>query len=324
MKSKFFTIFWAVVLIAAGVVFLQRELGWINFDVVSSLVWALLFGAFGIFFVLTFISQGMQAWGWLFPGTIFLGISLIIWLEGTALGQVLSGAPVLAGVAIPFIVAYAGDPKTRQWALIPAWVLSVLTLVVLIERFVSGNLIGAMVLYSIALPFLFIFLQDRTRRWALIPAGVLAIVGTIPLLELFLVGQAFDFLVLALIAIPFYVVFFMNRQNWWALIPAGVFTSIVLALLVEAITGMPFQAGILLAGFALTFGVLWLLRREQSTDWAKFPALGLFIAATIVFFTENRANIVGPFILILAGVVVLLSNLVRRKPKEEAEKKDLE
>lgn len=88
MKSKFFTIFWAVVLIAAGVVFLQRELGWINFDVVSSLVWALLFGAFGIFFVLTFISQGMQAWGWLFPGTIFLGISLIIWLEGTALGQV--------------------------------------------------------------------------------------------------------------------------------------------------------------------------------------------------------------------------------------------
>jgi len=320
MKTRFIYIFWAVVLIAAGVVFLLRELGWIDFNYVSNLVWMLLFGAFGVFFVLTFLAQGMQAWGWLFPGTIFLGIALIIGLEGTPLGRTLSGAPVLAGVAIPFIVAYAADTKNRLWALIPAWGLSVLTLVVLIEPYVNGNLIGALVLYSIALPFLVVFLRDRTRRVALIPFAVLAVVGTIPLLELFIAGQAFDYLVLALFAIPFYVVFFFNKKNWWALLPAGVFTSIVLALLLETLTGAPFQAGILLAGFALTFGVLWLLRSQQPTDWAKFPAIGLFITAVIIFFTENSADIVGPLVLILAGVAVLVINLfIKPKPEESTQ-----
>ncbi len=323
MKTKVVNIFWSVILIGAGLIFLLRELGYVDFDFVSNLTWTLLFAAVAAFFWSTYVMRETREWGWLFPAAIFSGIALVTGLEGTALGRALSGAPILAGVALPFFVAYAGDPRTRQWALIPAWVLTVLSVIVLVERYVSGNLIGAVVLYSIALPFLVVYLQDRSHRWALIPFAVLSVVGTIPLLEMFISGDLFSVLVVLLLATPFYVVFFWSRENWWALIPAGVFTSIALPLAAEAITGISFPAEILLGGMGLTFGLLWLLRSDQPTDWAKFPAFGLFTAAAAVFFAENRADIIGPLMLVAAGVIILLGRLFRKpeakKPEEKVE-----
>jgi hypothetical protein len=312
MKSKVMDIFWSIVLIAAGIVFLLRELGFIYFDTLSNTVWALIFAMLAAFFWLTYLLKGTAAWGWLFPAAIFSGIALVIGLEGTAVGEALSGAPILAAVALPFLAAYISDPKTRQWALIPAWVLSVLTVVVLVERFVSGELIGSLVLYSIALPFLVVFLQDRTRRWALIPFAVMAVVGTFPLLDMLISGDLLAVLVMLLLALPFFVVFFSTKNNWWALIPAGVFSSIALPLAVEALTGIPFPAGLLLAGMGLTFGLLWTMRASQPTAWAMFPAIGLLIAAGIVFFVESPSDIIGPLLLVVVGVVILLGSVIRK------------
>ena len=312
MKSKVMDIFWSVVLIAAGIVFLLRELGFIYLDTLSGAVWALIFAALAAFFWLTYFLKGAAAWGWLFPATIFTAIALIIGLEGTALGDALSGAPILAAVALPFLAAFASDPKTRPWALIPAWVMSVLTVVVLVERFVSGELIGSLVLYSIALPFLAVYLYDRTRRWALIPFAVLAVVGTFPLLDLLISGDFLAVLVMLLLALPFYVVFFLNKGNWWALIPAGVFSSIALPLGIEALLGISFPAGLLLAGMGLTFGALWMMRSQQPTAWAMYPAIGLFIAAGIVFFVESSSDIIGPIVLVAVGVVILLGSVFRK------------
>jgi hypothetical protein len=87
----------------------------------------------------------------------------------------------LFGIALPFLVVFLIN-RSRWWALIPAWVMSLLGAVTLLADRVPGEALGAIVLWGIALPFLAVFLIDRSRWWALIPAGVLGAVGLIPLL----------------------------------------------------------------------------------------------------------------------------------------------
>ena len=253
MKSKIVSIFWGIVLIGIGALFLINELGIINLNYTSELFWALAFGMVSVFFLTTYYLKNKKEWGLLFPVTICAGIALIIGLNHTHLGEILGGAPVLLGIAIPFLVAYFKDPQTKQWALIPSWVMFFSILVILFERFINANIMGALVLYSMALPFLYVYLTDKTRQWALIPLTALATVGTIPLLEVFLSGAVFNIVVVSILALPFYGVYFWSKKNWWAFIPAGVFTSIALGLLIERIFHVPFPAGIFLGGLGLTF-----------------------------------------------------------------------
>jgi putative Mn2+ efflux pump MntP len=69
---------------------------------------------------------------------------------------------------------------------------------------------------------------------------------------------------------------------------------------------------LLLAGMGLTFGLLWTMRASQPTAWAMFPAIGLFIAAGIVFFVESPSDIIGPLLLVVVGVVILLGSVIRK------------
>lgn len=315
MKSRSVNIFWGIVLIALGSVFLLNEWGVIQLYGWSNLIWALVFGVAAAFFLTTYLLKNGQEWGWLFPATILAGIALLIGLEGTRLGHVLSATPVLLGVAAPFMVAYFRDPESKRWALIPSWVFFVVSAIVLFERYLNGNLMGALVLYSIALPFLYVYVTDRSRQWALIPFIALAVVGTIPLLGIFVSGAWFDVAVVLLMAIPFFVVYFWAKKNWWALIPAGVFASIAVGLLIERIFHVPFPAGIFLGGLGLTFGALWLLREKYFTDWAKYPALVLLGIAAIVLLTEEATSLVGPIVLVVVGLAVLIISLLKRSGK---------
>jgi len=40
---------------------------------------------------------------------------------------------------------------------------------------------------------------------------------------------------------------------------------------------------VLFLGLAATFGVLWLLRKNQPTGWAKYPAASLLALAVLAF-----------------------------------------
>lgn len=321
MKSRLINLFWGLVLVAAGVVFYLREIGLIDFEVFSETVWAAVFGVLAFFFLLTYLVKGVGHWGWLFPALIFGAVALTIATAGTALGDALSGAPILLSVGIPFIVAYILEPQNRRWALIPAWVMAVLTAVIFLEPHVNDNLIGAMVLFGIGLPFLVVYLMDTTRRWALIPFGVLTLIGLIPLLEIFVSGQVFDILIVGLLALPFYVVFFWSRKNWWALIPAGVFTSVLIILLIERLgisfAGLPtgtLMGAVMNGGLALTFGILWLMRDQFPTSWAIFPAAALLAIAILVLVFGDLNNLVGPVMLIAVGIgIVVLAILKKSK-----------
>ena len=323
MKNRAINIFWSVVMIGAGVVFFLRATGVVDFEQFSDSVWTAVFSVLSVFFFLTYFVRGVENWGWLFPAAILGAVALTIGLDDTALGRILSGAPILASIAIPFIVAFAMDPQNRRWALIPAWVMAALTLVVLFEERVNGNLVGTFILYSIGLPFLAVYLMDRTKKWALIPFAALCVVGLIPLLESFVDDRVMVVVIMGLFAAPFFAVYFWAKKNWWALIPAGVFASVGLGMGMDyilnpggAAVNEPAISGAILAGMGLTFGALWLRRGEQPTDWAKYPAAGLMALAVLAFAFEQNLDFFWPVILIAAGAGVLVWGLLK-KPAEK-------
>ena len=85
---------------------------------------------------------------------------------------------VLVAIAIPFLAVYYRDRK-QWWALIPAYVLIVIGIMVaLIGLNVLGDLlIPSYVMFAIAIPFFFVYYRNRKLWWALIPAGIMAVIG---------------------------------------------------------------------------------------------------------------------------------------------------
>lgn len=316
MKPKTMNFIWGIVLIAAGILFLAQNLGWI--PEWGAQIWMLLFlGASALFFVAYFVN-GLREWGWLFPAVIFSGVALTIYLgEAGVIGELVA-LPVLLSVAIPFLVAFLLDRKENWWALIPSWVMLVVAGIVFFANRLQGEYLAALILVSIGLPFLVVFLLDRSRWWALIPAFALGAVGLIPVLATGARGEYIAAYVMFAVALPFLVVYAASRQNWWALIPAGIMLSIGVMMVLIGLQ-LPFFAnagatsGIMLLGFALTFGWLWLLRGSQQTGWAKYPAIGLAVAAVGAAIFGASSQLLWALGLILAGMLLLYFNLRGRK-----------
>ena len=316
MKAKSFSIFWGLLLVLGGGLLLVRELGY-KWEL-SSQFWIAAFAGAGAFFLVIYFLHGVQHWGWLFPASIFAALALTIALSEAGVHGSVTGAPIVASVALPFVVAFLLDTAKRGWALIPAWVMASLTLIVLLTDSVGDDVVGALVIWSVALPFLLAFLLNRRRSWALIVAVVLGISGLFPLMDSLAGEEAIGSLVMFVIALPFFVVYFWSKPNWWALIPAGFFTSIGLIVALSMVMGMPKQSepwlrGILLLGWGITFGVLWLRRATQPTGWTKYPAVGLLVSALLAVGLGVGAQNLWPVLIIALGVWLLLGSL-RRKP----------
>jgi hypothetical protein len=328
-KPNLASVFWGLALILAGGVFLAQTLGWIDLDGLSTQTWMIIFAAASLLFLVTYLLDGWRKWGWLFPVLIFAALALTLWMALAEVESSIIGAPILLAIALPFLAAFLIDRRRHWWALIPFWVMFVITLIVAFAESINGNFIGALVLYSIGLPFLVVYLVRRSRRWALIPAAVMLIIGTIPLtaglfesIPLFR-GINPGLVPMVLFALPFYVVTFRWKSQWWALIPAGIFTSIAL---VVALTPLfpenayedqnPILTGVLLLGFGLTFGLLWLRRRAQPTDWAKYPAAGLLAAGLLAVALGDIFLTWWPIALVVVGLILIGVSLVRTKKPE--------
>ena len=368
MKGKISNIFWGIVLILVSGALLAQALGYIDFEDLSDQVWTLVFAGASLLFFLSYFLNGVKNWGWLFPAFIFAGLALTIWLATNDFDGSYLGAPILAAIAIPFYVGFAVERKSwgllipafvltvislitiiadtapgewigaivllsiglpflvvfildrnKRWALIPATILIVLSIVTLVSTFAAGEWIGALVLYAVGLIFLGIFLFDHSKRWALVPAAVLAVVGTIPLIAAFTGGDLTGTVVMFLFALPFFVIYFWSKNNWWALIPGGVFASIGLVVLLSMLLPKMdkiwegFFGGIFFLGLTATFAVLWLRRKTQPTDWAKYPAAGLLAAAVLAFILGNRFDDFWPAaVLLVVGVMLLLTAFRKR------------
>ena len=113
---------------------------------------------------------------WMVCGVI---AGLIALLELNILSDPWVPLYVLSGIALPFLVVYFRD-RNQWWALIPAYVLLAVGLMVLLleSNVLDDLLVPAYVMFAIAIPFLVVFANNRKNWWALIPGGILAIIGT--------------------------------------------------------------------------------------------------------------------------------------------------
>ena len=369
MKDKFVSIFWGVVLLAFAGVLLADALHFIELDLLSDQIWVVVFGVLSAFFFVTYLVSGIKNWGWLFPAFIFAALAVTVEMALSGMEGSFLGSPILAGIALPFLVGFLLNRKSwgllipafvlvvlsvvvlmadsapgewvgalvqiaiglpflvawiinrKKWGLlIPALILIVSGIVTLVSLYTTGEWIGALVLYAIALPFLVVYLLDRKKRWALIPAIVLAVIGTIPLISAVTTGDVTAVIIMFLFAAPFFIVYFWSKHNWWALIPAGVFATIGLVVLLTMLFGNKGGAleglytALTFLGFALTFGFLWLRRKSHPTGWAKWPALGLLVAAGLALLLNERFQDFWPVIVLgVIGISLLVGAFSRKK-----------
>ncbi len=258
-----------------------------------------------------------KAWPLLIPAWVMTVIAFITWLGDKNQGPLI-GALFMFAVTLPFLLVYLLD-RSRWWALIPAWATFILGAVILISEHVDGNLVAALIMFGIALPFLVVYLRNRANRWALIPAMVLGAIGVIPLIASVTAGDWQGVIMMLLFAAIFYFIYFRWTVNWWAIIPAGVFSSIALTIFVSILLpenstmAEGITRGVLLLGFGLTFGALWLLRSKYTTAWARWPALGLFLAAILAFVVGAEENLMWAIVLLVGGVALVVYALLRQK-----------
>jgi len=117
--------------------------------------------------------------------------------------------------------------------------------------------------------------------------------------------------------------FFHNRNNWGLIIPAGISITLGLVVLNETFYFYPFDIHtgfILFFGFALTFGILYLLNNEdRKLSWAAIPALIFLVIALMIGFFD-RYSLVGeiiiPSIFILVGIYILSKGLMQTKKQD--------
>lgn len=170
-----------IVLIALGVLFLVTQVTGIRLGDLTAVV---IMAGICVTFLAVYLTNRANWWA-LIPAYVFAAIAGIITLDMLRVGQVFgvdfTAIFVLSAIALPFIVVYALN-RRNWWALIPAYVmLAIIGIIVLdqswITRGMSDDLVGAFVMFAIALPFLFVYLRNTENWWALIPGGIMLTIG---------------------------------------------------------------------------------------------------------------------------------------------------
>jgi hypothetical protein len=234
----------------------------------------------------------------------FTSLSLWVWVG------------VLAVSGLVVFVVYLTDRATWSLLLTAYVLLAVSGLIAFADlEILPDPFIAIYVLTAIALLFLVVFLRNRGNWWALIPCYVLvAIAVMLGLTEWHILPDAFvATYVLTAIALPFLVVFLRNRSNWWALIPCYVLLAIgIMVALIElrVLNDLLIPAYVLLA-IAIPFFVVY--ARDPKQWWPLIPG-GILALIGISFLVATTAvQYVRAVVLIIAGVVILVLQLVRRK-----------
>lgn len=316
MKRERGNLVLGLALILFGAIFLLQTLGVVS--EFAPVIWGFIFAGASILFLVIYLISGWREWGWLFPTSIFAGLTAVIFMAESGVEGTWVGALFMAALALPFWVVFAIDRRENWWALIPGWVFTALTAVILLSDTLSGELMGSLVLFAIGLPFLVVFLINRSNWWALIPAGVLCGIGLILLFVNQAPGTWIGALVLLIISLPFLFVYVRVPKQWWAIIPGGILLVLAVITLLAGLWepdgwGAHLMTLLTLWGIALPFIFLWLRRNLYPTDWAKYPAGILLILGVVTPFMQEVPGNALAIILILIGGGLLFN--AARSPK---------
>jgi hypothetical protein len=145
-------------------------------------------------------------------------------------------------VSLPFWVGFLVNPKENWWALIPGWITAAIAAVILLSETFSGEMMASFILFSVALPFLVVFLINRKHWWALIPGGIIASNGVMlfflaPARNTGLRDEIFVALMFACVSVTFIAVWIQRRggSTTWAKYPAIGFAILSLLVLLVGV-----------------------------------------------------------------------------------------
>ncbi len=180
MRRSSANIFWGLLLVVIGVIFLLQTMNVVDLTG-SAWIWTLLFAAAGLSFVYVFLTNRSTNWWAIIPGLALLGLAALIgmseYLSGAA--QDWAAAVFMAALALSFLVIYLVN-REFWWAIIPFGVLLTVALTVgLSSQLGDAGTTGIMFL-GMALTFGLLSLlpvAGGRMKWPLIPAAVLVVIG---------------------------------------------------------------------------------------------------------------------------------------------------
>jgi len=204
------------ILIIGGLFLLFGNLGWID---IGGLLWALVLGGAGIFFVLLYVQDRRQWWAWI-PGITLLSIALFLILEEILPGNTgdLGGVIVPGGIGLSFLLIYL---TTRQhwWAIIPGGALLSISAMIFVQQILPSNMDEAGVgIFFLGLGLTFLALtriqtEKGLMKWPMIPGGILLAMGVL----FILFGSAAELFpyigALALIVVGGFILWRAIRRN---------------------------------------------------------------------------------------------------------------
>lgn len=169
-------------LIALGALALLQNFG--LFGNLAAVLWAAAFGVAGLGFLSVYM-RGPSTWWAAIPGSALLGLAAVIGIDTIApwAGEWIGGL-FLGSLGLGFCLVYARD-SARWWAVIPAGVLLTLGAVAGLSDTLSGDTIGAVFFFGLALTSGALTRLPGTEgrfRWALIPAGVMLAMSLVVLM----------------------------------------------------------------------------------------------------------------------------------------------
>jgi len=141
----------------------------------SDLFWGVVFLAAGAVFLFVFASSFASGGWWAaFPGFVLAGIGVLILLPDAL--EDIGGGLFLGAIGLSFWMVYLTG-RDRWWAIIPGGILFTLAgVVILSESVLSGTDSGGLFFLGLAVTFLLVAILADVR-WAYWPAGILGVLG---------------------------------------------------------------------------------------------------------------------------------------------------
>lgn len=176
-------LFWAVGLIAAGVMLLIYNFGlldryqpWVQYGV------ALLLALAGVIILISYLRLRTTYWRLMPAWTLFALAAMVYLSTLPEVARPLLAAVIFVGLALAFANIYLINRVEHWWAIIPGGFMAVLSAVLALSTVITRlETLGTLLLVGMGLVFFLVYLLAGTRRhwWALIPGSVLVFVGSL-------------------------------------------------------------------------------------------------------------------------------------------------
>jgi hypothetical protein len=170
-----------ILLIVGGGLLILQNLNLFSGNV-ENIIWAVLFGALGAFFLSRYLVR-RENWGWLIPGVSLLGIGIsnIVELIPTV-GDMYSEFIILGSIGLSLVLIYLNN-RIHWWALVPGGLLISLGVGSIVEKFNPVWVDSGSILFlGLGISFLILFLIPTPYgrlKWAWVPALILLVLGLV-------------------------------------------------------------------------------------------------------------------------------------------------